>query len=108
MSGTDELTIVRALRDMEKVADPQMRRVAATFIEALAAQRDEAATLITSLREALERKDAALLPFAQFSVNTDDNGWLSNIHRESISTWFGPSAFRDADDALNPSRKETI
>ena len=37
----------------------------------------------------------ALEPFAQFARdNIDDEGWTSNIHRESISTWFGPSDFR--------------
>lgn len=60
--------------------------ILAEAVTALEAQDAE----IRKLREALE-------PFAQFAVNTDDAGhWLSNIHRESISTWFGPSAFRDA------------
>lgn len=45
----------------------------------------------------------ALKPFAVFSANVDDNGWSSSIHREAISTWFGPSDFlraRAAADVL--------
>jgi hypothetical protein len=59
---------------------------------------EEAAALITSLREALE-------PFASFAENTTENGWATNIHREGISTWFGPSDFRRARTALNPKER---
>jgi len=39
----------------------------------------------------------ALEPFATFAANnTDENGWTSTVHREQISTWFGPSEFRAA------------
>lgn len=39
--------------------------------------------------------ELAILPFAEFALaNVDDDGWTSTIHRESISTWFGPSEFR--------------
>ena len=42
--------------------------------------------------------ELALLPFAEFGAqNTSEDGaWLSSIHREPISTWFGPSDFRSA------------
>ena len=47
------------------------------------------------MREALE-------PFAEFGRrNVDDHGWKSNIHREGISVWFGPSEFRAAWVARN-------
>lgn len=40
--------------------------------------------------------ELAILPFAEFATNVDDDGWTSTIHREPISTWFGPSDFRAA------------
>ena len=40
--------------------------------------------------------ELAILPFAEFATNVDENGWTSTIHREPISTWFGPSDFREA------------
>jgi hypothetical protein len=47
------------------------------------------------LKFAEPTSSAALEPFLRFAEqNTDENGWLSSIHRESISTWFGPSEFR--------------
>lgn len=47
------------------------------------------------LREQLVTAKEALAPFAAFAANNvDEHGWKSNIHRESISTWFGPSEFR--------------
>ena len=39
--------------------------------------------------------ESAIRPFVEFASNTDENGWTSNIHREPISTWFGPSDFRN-------------
>ena len=36
----------------------------------------------------------ALEDFIDFAKNTDENGWTSDIHRESISTWFGPGNFQ--------------
>jgi len=44
----------------------------------------------------------ALEPFAEFGSNVDEEGWTSNIHREGISVWFGPSDFRTARAALTP------
>lgn len=40
--------------------------------------------------------ELAILPFAEFAEHVDENGWTSEIHREPISTWFGPSDFRAA------------
>lgn len=40
--------------------------------------------------------ELALLPFAEFAEHVNENGWTSEIHREPISTWFGPSDFRAA------------
>lgn len=47
--------------------------------------------------EALEK---ALRPFAEFGENTNADSWASNIHKEPISTWFGPSDFRRAHEAI--------
>jgi len=46
--------------------------------------------------------EEALRPFAAFADNVDQDGWTSNIHREGISVWFGPSDFRAAQAALSP------
>lgn len=61
---------------------------------------------VVDLYARLARKDeriaaleAALAPFATFAHNVDADGWTSNIHREQISTWFGPSDFRAAGKA---------
>jgi len=55
---------------------------AASRIEALEAQ-------VAGMGEALE-------PFDDFADNVDDVGWASDIHKERISYWFGPSDFRKA------------
>jgi hypothetical protein len=59
------------------------------LVNDLARENNRLAAEIELLREALR-------PFSDFGVNVDDNGWTSNIHREPISTWFGPSDFRYA------------
>ena len=51
---------------------------------------------LSSARERVAELEAALKPYSDFGVNVDGNGWTSNIHREPISTWFGPSDFRTA------------
>lgn len=54
---------------------------------------------VTARKAAESERDElreALRPFAEFGENTGDDGWLSNIHNEGISTWFGPSDFRRA------------
>jgi hypothetical protein len=83
----------RASSDPERFVDlPIMKqRVIARFTNAHppAAQDDR-------LRIAVE----ALEPFAAFAENVDAEGWTSNIHRERISVWFGPSDFRRAREAL--------
>jgi hypothetical protein len=56
------------------------------------------------VREMAGEMDAlrrALEPFVSFSENVDADGWTSSIHREQISTWFGPSDFRRAREALS-------
>lgn len=57
--------------------------------------------ILAALRR-VEKLEAALEPFGSSHVadNVDDDGWTSNIHREGISTWFGPSDFRAARQAL--------
>lgn len=61
---------------------------------ALPAYLNEAARL---LREPVAGEVMAVLqPFADFAENVDEEGWTSNIHRESVSCWFGPSDFRAA------------
>lgn len=53
--------------------------------------------------------EAALVPFASFGEdNVDEEGWNGLEQRASITTWFGPSDFRAARDALRkdaPGRK---
>jgi hypothetical protein len=49
---------------------------------------------------AVDRLVGALEPFATFAENVDENGWKSNIHKERISDWFGPTDFRRATEAL--------
>lgn len=56
---------------------------------------DEA--VVSDLTARLAEAEKALGPFAEFGRdNTNADGWMSNIHREAISTWFGPSDFRRA------------
>lgn len=58
---------------------------------------DLAAAAISGLTARLAEAEKALGPFAEFGRdNTNADGWMSNIHREAISTWFGPSDFRRA------------
>lgn len=52
--------------------------------------------------ELIAKLKAALQPFAEFALDTVvDDGWGNNTHRESISTWFGPSDFINALKALD-------
>lgn len=45
----------------------------------------------------IKELENALEPFASFAhIAVDPDGWNSSIHKESISTWFGPSQFRFA------------
>jgi hypothetical protein len=71
-----------------------------TWAEWVADRNAENDRLSAELVEA--RKE--LEPFATFAANVDENGWTSNIHREQISTWFGPSDFRRARAALSPKK----
>jgi hypothetical protein len=62
----------------------------------------DAASTVEAQAAEISRLRDALKPFAEFGArNTDEDGWRSNIHREGISVWFGPSEFRDAKTALN-------
>jgi hypothetical protein len=67
-----------------------------------AMKREEELTVSEQLAEALDhikRLIVALKPFSDFAINVEfdgdlnTNAWKSRIHRESISTWFGPSDF---------------
>lgn len=51
-----------------------------------------------SLSARIAELEAALEPFREFAehaIDGDGSGWVwaSNIHREGISAWFGPSDF---------------
>ncbi len=49
---------------------------------------------------------AVLRPFQAFAErNIDGCGWTSNIHRERISDWFGPSDFRAVLKATGTTRQ---
>ena len=51
--------------------------------------------------DVIARLKAALQPFAEFALdNIANDAWANNTHRESISTWFGPSDFVNALRAL--------
>lgn len=65
-----------------------------------------AAKVIEKQAERIERLEKALRPFAAFAENVDEQGWTSNIHREGVSVWFGPSDFREARQALSPTEDE--
>lgn len=52
--------------------------------------------------DVIARLKAALQPFAEFALdNIANDAWANNTHRESISTWFGPSDFVAALRALD-------
>lgn len=51
--------------------------------------------------ERIAELEAALEPFAAFGANNvDEDGWNGLEQCASIHTWFGPSEFRAARDAL--------
>jgi hypothetical protein len=66
---------------------------------------DDALAALESLSAENAELREALKPYSDFGVNVDENGWTSNIHREPISTWFGPSDFRTARAKLEGSGK---
>jgi len=74
----------------------------------LRAERQFAERIVSALNAACgyEEMRRALEPFAEFASNVDENGWISTIHREPISTWFGPSDFRSARAALSRTQGE--
>lgn len=53
-------------------------------------------------RDALARAAEPFHGFSGFAVT--EHGWASNIHRERISTWFGPSDFRALAAAVADAR----
>lgn len=69
-----------------------------TFVRSTDARLSE----ITRLRSDNQKLREALEPFGTSHVaeNVDEHGWTSNIHREQISVWFGPSDFFRARAAL--------
>lgn len=77
--------------DVFTLTDPLMDILARC--EAPSAQRPFALDDLSALRKEVME---VLGPFVFFARNVDDEGWTSNIHRESISTWLGPSDFRAA------------
>lgn len=70
-----------------------------------AALDEEAAARIEALEAEVQRLREALRPFADFGSWVDEEGWSSNIHREGISVWFGPSDFRRARAAMEPTNE---
>lgn len=73
-------------------------RKAADIVESVPSVKFE----LRELEDQVETLRAALLPFVTFGEdNVCEFGWSSNIHRESISTWFGPSDFLHALSAVS-------
>ena len=66
----------------------------ATHLDLVAAEAK-----VADLTRKLEAAAVALEPFKDFAQWVDAEGWTSNIHREGISVWFGPSDFRRAREA---------
>lgn len=54
------------------------------------------------LRSRIAELEAALRPFADShpAECVGEDGWTTTVHREPISTWFGPSDFRAARAAM--------
>jgi hypothetical protein len=76
-------------------ADEQERRRLAQRVAELEARLAEIAHAYDVTFKRRTELELAILPFAEFGIeNVDDDGWKSTIHREPISTWFGPSEFR--------------
>jgi hypothetical protein len=64
---------------------------------------------MTTDRELLQEAVKALEEFSCFAQNVetngDDNYWKSNIHKEQISYWFGPTCFAQASATLERINK---
>ena len=97
-----EARLVDGLRGHAHVAVGQAKGYmldAADWIDAAKAE-------LTRLTADLERMREAAAPFVRFAKNIDEAGWKSNIHREGISVWFGPSEFRALAAAARPEKDE--
>ncbi len=77
-------------------ANEQERRRLASRVAELEARLAEVSHAYEVSFKRRTELELALLPFAEFASNVDENGWTSGIHREPISVWFGPSDFREA------------
>lgn len=97
----DEVRYMRIeLAQCAKAEALGIRRTADIAPDRLAVLLDGYLALLSERRKMVE----ALEPFAAFAENVDQHGWTSDIHREAISVWFGPSDFRRA-AALTGSRE---
>ncbi len=74
----------------------------ASYASAMSLLKNTAAfTPQRSQDELIVKLKSALRPFAEFAMTSVvDDSWGNNIHKESISTWFGPSDFVSAAKAL--------
>ncbi len=73
----------------------------ATWEESSRVAIDMAKAELQSQAARIAELEGGLKPFAEFADNVDEQGWTSNIHREGISVWFGPSNFRQARSLLS-------
>ena len=82
---------------------PVVERLRSLMGNAAAEHRRDYEQLAADAIERILELEAALRPFAESHVAecVGDDGWTTTIHRESISTWFGPSDFRAARAAIN-------
>ena len=94
---------VRATRVVQEPSDEGELVMTAAEIEAAEHSPPSPQPDLSTLTRERDQAREALEPFATFGErNVDENGWKSNIHREQISTWFGPSDFRRARSVLHP------
>lgn len=73
----------------------------------LTKHRSNYVRLMADSADRIAELEAALEPFAsEFAkVFVDDEGWTGPMNKERIVDWFGPSDFRVACAALNPSAR---
>lgn len=76
---------------MRTTINAQRERIAE--LEARLSEVANAYDVTFKRRAELELAIAPFVEFADHAVDVEQGVWKSSVHRESISTWFGPSDF---------------